>query len=128
MANKTLYVGNIPYTTTAEDLESAFSAYGGTNARIIPNRGFGFVDVTAEQLDAACQAMDNSDMAGRTIRVNEAIPRAGGPRDSGPRNFGSDRPSYGGGGGGGGGRDRGGPSRPGRGGKSGGGGGGGKRY
>lgn len=138
MANKTLYVGNIPYSTTAEDLETAFSAYGATNARIVPNRGFGFVDIDGAQLDDACKAMDESEMGGRKIRVNEAIPRATGPREGGSRSFDSNRPSYGGGGGSGGGgggggfnRDRGGPSRPGRGGKggsSGGSGGGGRRY
>lgn len=98
MANKTLYVGNLPYSTSEGSLTSAFSTFGATNARIIEGRGFGFVDVDADQLDAAIQAMNGKEMDGRTLTVNEARPKGeGGGGGGGGRSGG-----YGGGGGGGG--------------------------
>jgi cold-inducible RNA-binding protein len=89
LAQKTLYVGNLPYTTGESALVDAFSAYGSTNCRIIEGRGFGFVDVDADQAEAAIAAMNGASLEGRTLTVNEAKPR-------------DDR----GGSGGGGGRDR----------------------
>ncbi|MEQ1932515.1 MAG: RNA-binding protein [Fimbriimonadaceae bacterium] len=88
MANKTLYVGNLPYSATQEQLITMFSAYGSTNARIVEGRGFGFVDVDQAQLDAAITSANGTQMDGRTLTVNEARPR-------------EDRSSGGGGGGGG---------------------------
>ncbi|QYK52003.1 MAG: hypothetical protein KF824_06985 [Fimbriimonadaceae bacterium] len=108
MANKTLYVGNLPYSTTESQLEKYFEAYGGTNARIIEGRGFGFVDINEDQLQTAIDDKHDSDMGGRKINVNEARPREERPR----RDFGGGGGGYGGGGGrdrggyGGGGRDR----------------------
>jgi RNA recognition motif-containing protein len=107
MATKTLYVGNIPYSATEEDLLNFFSAYGGKNPRIIEGRGFAFVDVESEHLDQAIADKNNADMGGRSLRVNEARPRGegGGGGGGGGRSYGgggggySDRGSYGGGGG-----------------------------
>jgi cold-inducible RNA-binding protein len=96
LANKTLYVGNLPYSVTESALNQAFSNYGGTNARIIEGRGFGFVDIDADQLEAAISEKNNSQMDGRTLTVNEARPKEN--RSSGGGGGGS----YGGGGAGGG--------------------------
>lgn len=115
MANKTLYVGNLPYTTTESQLEKFFEAYGGTNARIIEGRGFGFVDISEDHLQTAIDDKHDSDMNGRKINVNEARPREERPRRD-----------YGGGGGGGGGYGGGGGGNRGGGGGYGGGGGGGR--
>ncbi len=93
MATKTLYVGNLPYSTTESQLADHFSAYGGSNPRIIEGRGFGFVDIDADQLEAAVADKHNSSIDGRTITVNEARPRE--PRSGGGGG------GYGGGGGGG---------------------------
>lgn len=117
MATKTLYVGNLPYSSSEQDLLDFFTAYGPKNARIIEGRGFGFVDIEAEQLDAALQAADGKSLGGRTIHVSEAIPKAprpsggggggggfrsgGGGGDRGGYGGGGDRGGYGGGGGGG---------------------------
>lgn len=104
MANKTLYVGNLPYSATESQLTSYFSAYGASNARIVEGRGFGFVDVDEAQLTAAIADKHNAQMDGRTITVNEARPREA--RSGGGGGGGS----YGGnrsGGGGGGGKSRG---------------------
>jgi RNA recognition motif-containing protein len=78
MATKTLYVGNLPYSTSESDLSNAFSAYGAQNARIVEGRGFGFVDIDDTQLDLAITAMNGKDMGGRTLNVNEARPRGEG--------------------------------------------------
>lgn len=114
MASKTLYVGNIPYSMTEGDLIEAFSAYGANNARIVEGRGFGFVDIDEDKLDAAIADKHNSQLGGRTLTVNEARPRenrsggggggyggggGGGGRSGG---YGGGGGGYGGGGGGGG--------------------------
>ena len=91
MASKSLYVGNLPYSVTESTLMSEFSKYGATQARIVEGRGFGFVDVEADQAEAAISDKNQASMDGRTINVSEAKPK-------------TDRPSGGGGGYGGGSR------------------------
>lgn len=75
MANKSLYVGNLPYSMTESDLLDAFSEFGAVTSRVIEGRGFGFVDVPAENADAAISAMHGKEVGGRTLTVNEARPR-----------------------------------------------------
>lgn len=103
MANKTLYVGNLSYSTTEQQLTEAFNAYGATNARIIEGRGFGFVDVQADQLESAIAEFNGKTLGGRTLTVNEAQPKGqggGGNRSGGGGGGRSGGGSYGGGGGG----------------------------
>ena len=121
MATKTLYVGNLPYGTTEAQLQSHFAKYNSSNARIIEGRGFGFVDIDAEQLEAAVADNHQKDFGGRTINVNEAQPKGSGGGGGGGRG------GYGGGGGGGRGGYGGGGGGGGRGGYGGGGGGRGRR-
>jgi len=147
MAIKTLYVGNIPYSANEDELVQHFAAYGGKNPRIIEGRGFAFVDIDSDHLEAAIADKNNSEMGGRRLTVNEARPRGeGGGGGGGGRSYGggggggySGGGGGGGGYGGGGGRDSGGyggggggGGRGGKGGRSGGGrssgGGGGGRY
>ena len=95
-----IYVGNLSYQTSEDDLRAAFAAHGEvTSVAIISDRysgqsrGFGFVEMAnAEEAKTAISTLDGTDLSGRQLKVNEARPRA-------------DR---GGGGGGGGGGDRGG--------------------
>jgi RNA recognition motif-containing protein len=121
-----LYVGNLAYSVTNEDLEGLFSQAGKVDSAVVvvdkfsgQSRGFGFVEM-ADSNDAAraIEEFNETELKGRNIRVNEARPREGG---GGPRGGGGGGgyggPRSGGGGGGGGGRDR-------RGGGGGGGGGG----
>lgn len=75
MAAKTLYIGNLPYGVSEARLVDVFQTYGGTNPRIIENRGFGFIDIEADKFEAAVADKNNSDLDGRTITVNEARPR-----------------------------------------------------
>ena len=99
---KKLYVGNIPFSTTEDELRSLFEQHGSVESiNVITDRetgrprGFAFVEMDASAADAAMQALDGKDMGGRSLRVNEANERgAGGGRGGGGR------------GGGGGGRGR----------------------
>ncbi|MCH8274617.1 MAG: RNA-binding protein [Armatimonadetes bacterium] len=75
MATKSLYVGNLPYSVNEAGLMDLFSEYGAASARIIEGRGFGFVDVEEDQVEAAIQARHDSDLDGRTLVVNVARPR-----------------------------------------------------
>lgn len=75
MANKTLYVGNLPYSATESQITSHFSSYGATNARIIEGRGFGFVDIDGDKLETAIAEKHDSEMDGRRLTVNESRPR-----------------------------------------------------
>ena len=117
MANKTLYVGNISYSSTEQSLQEAFKQYGASNVRIIEGRGFAFLDIDADQLEAAVADKNGSQLDGRTLTVNEARPKGEGGGGGG-------RGGYGGGGGGGRSGGYGGGGGGGRGGYGGGGGGG----
>ena len=85
MATKTLYVGNLPYDVTEGDLREHFSKYNSTKVRIIEGRGFGFVDIDADQLASAIVDTDKKDLKGRNHTVNEAQPKNndGGNRSGG---------------------------------------------
>ncbi|HEY2785779.1 MAG TPA: RNA-binding protein [Fimbriiglobus sp.] len=133
MSAKNLYVGNLPFSTTAADLEALFAQYGTvTRAQVMSDRetgrsrGFGFVEMS-EGAEAAINALHNQDFNGRTLTVNEARPREERPRGGG--GYGGGGGGYGGGGGGRGGYGGGGGGRGGYGGGGGGyGGGGGGGY
>ena len=108
-----LYVGNLSFRTTSEELRDAFAAVGTVeSASVIEDRdtgrsrGFAFVEMaTPEEAAAAIEQFNGKDFGGRNLTVNEAKPRA-------DRGGGGGRGGYGGGGGGrggyGGGGDRGG--------------------
>ncbi len=132
MSVKNLYVGNLPFGTTNEDLIEAFGQFGTVvKAQIIMDRetgrsrGFAFVEM-ADGVEQAIQGMNDAEFQGRRLTVNEAK-----PREERPRGGGGGGGGYGGGGGGrggsGGGGYGGGGGRSGGGGY-GGGGGGGDRY
>jgi cold-inducible RNA-binding protein len=118
--SKRLFVGNLSHDTSETDLNTAFAPWGGSGAAIPTDRdsgrgkGFGFVEVADDQMNAAISAMNGKELAGRPLTVNEARPR-------------EDRGGYGGGGGGRGGYGGGGGGG-GRGGRGGYGGGGGGRW
>jgi RNA recognition motif-containing protein len=93
-----IYVGNLSFEVTDDDLRQLFSAHGEVESASVvkdrfsgESRGFGFVEMPAKKdADAAIAGLNGTDVKGRTITVNEAKPKA-------PK-------SGGGGGGGGGGR------------------------
>jgi RNA recognition motif-containing protein len=128
---KKLYVGNLSYGVTDSDLQRLFEPHGEVrSAQVIMDRdtgrskGFGFVEMgTDAEAQAAIAAMNNQEVEGRRLTVNEARPKEGGGGGGGSRG------GYGGGGGGGGrGGYGGGGGGGGRGGYGGGGGRGGDRY
>ena len=84
MSNKRLYVGNLPFTATEDDIRSAFEAHGTvyevslvTDRDTGRPRGFGFVEMDEDGAKAAIEAMDNKDFGGRDLKVNEARERGG---------------------------------------------------
>lgn len=108
---KNIYVGNLPWKMTDEDLKEMFEPHGTVKrAQIITDRetgrsrGFGFVEMEDDnEATQAIEALNESDCQGRPLTVNEAKPREERPR--GDQRGGG---GYGGGGGGGGGFNRGG--------------------
>ena len=78
-----IYVGNLPWSISDQDLSDAFGAHGKVEkAAIISDRtsgrskGFGFVTMEdADEANKAIEAMNGADMAGRNLKVNEARPR-----------------------------------------------------
>lgn len=124
-----MYVGNLPFSATEDDLRDAFSQFGSvSDVSVVMDRetgrprGFAFVTMESkEAMDAAIQGLDGQDFGGRNLAVNEARPReergGGGFGGGGNRGgYGGERRGgggygnkggkggYGGGGGGGGGR------------------------
>ncbi len=76
MQGSSLYVGNLSHSVAEEQLRELFSSYGEVRAvRIIPNRDFGFVDMSSSsEAEAARTALNGSDFQGRTLKVDEARP------------------------------------------------------
>ena len=92
-----IYVGNLSFETTEQDLERAFAAYGRVESVAVvmdratnQSRGFGFVEMSDADGQAAIKGLQGEELKGRALKVNEARPQTGG----------------GGGGGGGGSRGR----------------------
>jgi RNA recognition motif-containing protein len=78
-----IYIGNLAYTVTEDDLRDAFSEFGQVDSASIINdkfsgrsKGFGFVDMPNDsEAREAIESMNEKDLNGRTIKVNEAKPR-----------------------------------------------------
>jgi RNA recognition motif-containing protein len=102
-----IYVGNLPYTATEEDVTDLFAAYGPVErVKIITDRetgrskGFAFVTLGDQsQLNAAIEALDGQDYQGRALRVNASEPKEARPGGGGG-GYGGERRGGGGGGGG----------------------------
>jgi len=98
-----LYVGNLAYAVSNDDLRDLFSQAGQVESATVitdkfsgQSKGFGFVEMTSsDEAAKAISQFNDTELKGRNIKVNEAKPREGG--------FGGDRRRGGGGGGGGGG-------------------------
>jgi len=109
-----IYVGNLAWSCTSEDLQQLFSSHGTVaRAQVVMDRetgrsrGFGFVEMASQgEAQAAIAALNGADMNGRPLTVNEAKPREARPSGGGGGGYGGGggggRSGYGGGGGGGG--------------------------
>ena len=81
--NRKLYIGNMSYSTTEDELRSAFEQHGEVESvNVITDRetgrprGFAFVEMADESAaEAAMRALDGADLGGRNLRVNEAQDR-----------------------------------------------------
>ena len=79
---KRIYVGNLPYTATEDELRELFAEHGSVESiSVITDRetgrprGFAFVEMSPEEADAAIESLDGHSLGGRSLRVNEARPR-----------------------------------------------------
>jgi len=77
-----IYVGNLPYSASEEEVRERFAQFGTVHSvNLIMDRGtgrprgFGFVEMDAEGAKAAIEALNNSEMGGRNLKVNEARER-----------------------------------------------------
>lgn len=93
--SKKVYVGNLSFSATEQQVRDMFAEYGAVESVAMINdretgrfRGFAFVEMESSAANAAIEALNGKEVDGRTLNVNEAKPR-------------EERPSYGGGGGGG---------------------------
>ena len=93
---KSVYVGNLPHTTTETEVRDLFEAHGAvekitlvTDRDTGRSRGFGFVEMTnASEADKAIAALNGTDLGGRALIINEAKPKSERPGGGGNR-FGS---------------------------------------
>ncbi|MBC8459994.1 MAG: RNA-binding protein [Deltaproteobacteria bacterium] len=88
MQGKKLYVGNLTYSVSREELEELFSNYGKVeDVKLIEGKGFGFVEMSSQsEAEKAKETLNGSEFKGRTMRVDEARP----PRERqrrGPRRY-----------------------------------------
>lgn len=79
---QSIYVGNIPFSTTEAELRGLFSEYGEvTRVHVVTDRetgrprGFAFVEMSKEDASKAIAALNGQDLGGRPLKVNEAMPR-----------------------------------------------------
>lgn len=94
-----IYVGNLPFDFSDEELRDAFADFGEVStAQVIrdkmsgQSRGFGFVEMPQRsEAEAAIDALNGRDFKGRSVRINEARPREDRPRNDRPRSFGGER-------------------------------------
>jgi len=83
-----IYVGNLSFNTTADELESLFGQYGAVDSVAVisdretgRSRGFGFVEMDNASAAKAIEELDGKDFGGRNLKVNEGRPRESrGPR------------------------------------------------
>lgn len=85
MRGSKLYVGNLSYSVTEEELKRLFSDYGEVKeVKVIEGMGFGFVEMSSpSEAEEAMEALDGTEFEGRTLKVDEAKP----PRKKPKRNY-----------------------------------------
>jgi RNA recognition motif-containing protein len=97
-----IYVGNLSYQVTQDDLSNVFAEYGTVKRVQLPTdretgrpRGFGFVEMQSEaEEDAAIEALDGAEWMGRDLKVNKAKPREEKNRSGGGGGWGNNNKGY----------------------------------
>ena len=87
VVNQKIYVGNLPYSTTDQELQDLFANHGNVQSSSVVtdrytgrSRGFGFVEMeSAEEAQQAISALNGTDYGGRNLVVNEARPKESRP-------------------------------------------------
>jgi len=89
MQGSKLYVGNLTYSVTKEQLQELFANHGEVKeAKVIEGKGFGFVEMGSQaEAETAMKELNGTDFGGRTLKVDEARPQKSRPR----RDFGGGR-------------------------------------
>lgn len=90
-----IYVGNLPFNMGGEDLKEIFEEYGEVvSAKIVTDKftgrskGFGFVEMSIDaEAKKAIEELNNAEISGRNIKVNESLPRENNPRPDNRRSF-----------------------------------------
>lgn len=79
---KSIYVGNLPFSSSEEEIRRLFEQYGSVHSVKLINdretgrpRGFGFVEMDESEAIGAIEALNGTDLGGRSLRINEALPR-----------------------------------------------------
>lgn len=77
MQESKLYVGNLKYTVTSEQLKELFSSYGEVKSvNIIEGKGFAFIEMaSSEEAEKAKDALNDTEFDGRPLKIDEARPR-----------------------------------------------------
>jgi len=81
VSNKSLYVGNLPYTANERDVFDFFGDFDPQSVRIVEGKGFGFVDIPEDQMQACIDALNGKELGGRKLIINEARPKEPGRGD-----------------------------------------------
>src|SRR5436190_219524 len=96
---KTIYVGNLPFNATEEEVRNLFAQHGTVHSvKLISDRdtgrprGFGFVEMEGADASKAIERINGADLNGRSLRVNEAQPKQGGGGGGGGGDRGSRGP------------------------------------
>jgi RNA recognition motif-containing protein len=99
-----IYVGNLPFTATEDQVRELFASHGKVESVSLPNdretgrpRGFGFVEMSQADAARAIQAVNGKSLDGRALRVNEAQDKPRGAGGGGGARPGGNRGGYGGG-------------------------------
>jgi len=89
MEGSKLYVGNLSYSASSDQLKTLFSGYGEVReVRIIEGKGFGFVEMATQmEAEKARQELNGTQFQGRTITVDEARPQKDRQKRGGPRRY-----------------------------------------
>ena len=87
LAMKKIYVGNLPFSSSEDEVREVFEQHGTVHSvKLIMDRetgrprGFGFVEMDESDADAAIEALNNTELGGRSLKVNEALERGARPR------------------------------------------------
>jgi len=96
-----IYIGNLPYSSTEEDLRDLFTEYGDiVSAKVITDRetgrsrGFGFVEMGDDAAKKAIEELDGAEFDGKELRVNESKPKTGGFSNNNRNRYDNNRRRY----------------------------------